>query len=179
MPDTYTHPNGYTVERDADGRVILDRDGDAWVTPETAAALRDFFLAELGLWRDDETGALVVVDSWDGSSARVIALPDDGDDDAYAPSLGILDSAAPDRCDAVVTRWRASLTPPPREPKPGEVWRITLEDGTGANALVVTGVLAGRPPRFHGQLVDASVPEVPADRRLLLVEANGTVASDD
>ena len=170
MTNTYTHPNGYTVERDADGRVILDRDGDAWVTPETAAALRGYFLAELGLWRDNETGALVVPGSWDGSGAYVLTL---GGGLVYGLSTvdieGLSDAAA-------VARWRATLAPPPREPKPGEVWRITFPEGQERNALVscVDGMTAFR---WGGDW--HPVDGWPADRRRLLVEADGTVVSDE
>ena len=180
-PVITTAPNG---ERNArrwgwvEGEVIPKGDLTACPTNPKVDALRDYLLAELGLWRDDETGALVVVDSWDGSSARVIALPDDGDGYVYAPPLGILDSDAPDRCDAVVTRWRASLTPPPREPKPGEVWRITLEDGTSHNVLVQE-YAAGAVCFEDGSDGGWYVSGFPADRRRLLVEADGTVVSDE
>ena len=172
MPDIHTHPNGYTVQRNSVGASIVNR-GEDYKTPLNADqvdALRDYLLDELGLWRDDETGALVVTGSWDGT-ARVI-FPD-GDH-----ALGILDGDAPDRYDAVVARWRAALAPPPREPKPGEVWRITLDDGSECNALV--GVVpTGAPVIWRTAGGGVLLDTCPADRRRLLVEADGTVVSDE
>lgn len=174
MSDHYTHTNGHTITHRDGGIVRIESTaGDyTYLAKDETDALRDYLLGELGLWRDDETGALVVTGSWDGSSARVIALPDDGDDHVYAPPLGILDSDAPDRYDAVVTRWRATLAPPTREPQPGEVWRITLEDGTERTALVDTD-------EFNWVSDLIAVADIPSDRRRILAEADGTVVSDD
>ena len=101
MPDIYTHTN---VERDADGRVFLDSDGDVWVTPETAAALRDFFLDELGLWRDEETGALVLTNTWTDLGSSGGAAVYEGSETYW----GFFDAAEPDRYDAAVSRWVSS-----------------------------------------------------------------------
>ena len=122
MPDTYTHPNGHTITHRDGGIVRIESDAGehTYLAKGETDALRDFLLDELGLWSDDETGALVVTDSWTGAGATVtlagggtrwgIAQPDDD----------------PDEWDLAVARWRATLTPPPREPQEGEVWRITL-----------------------------------------------------
>ena len=135
-------------------------------------ALRDYLLTELGLWRDPETGALIMTGSWNGAvhCARVI-FPD-GNADGYA------DAKHPDRYDQVVIRWRATITPPPREPQPGEVWRITLDDGTSRNVLVqeyASGAVCFEDGSDGGWYVSG----FPADRRRLLVEADGTVVSDE
>ena len=71
----------------------------------------------------------------------------------------------------------ATLTPPPREPQEGEVWRITLEDGSECNALV--GVVpTGAPVIWRTAGGGVLLDTCPADRRLL-VEADGTVISDE
>ena len=185
MTNTYTHPNGYTVKRTADGglRVFLGATDSTWHSLDATATLRDFFLAELGLWRDDETGALVVVDSWseDRQGASVI----------YSGCTWIAQrlSRMPDwdrellgdvatELDGIITRWRATITPPPREPQSGEVWRITLEDGTSRNVLVqeyATGAVCFEDGSDGGWYVSG----FPADRRRLLVEADGTVVAGD
>jgi len=174
MSDTYTHPNGYTVKRDDRG-VHLAITSDAgrtitWIDNTKADALRDFLLDELGLWRDEETGALVVTDSWDGKTAAVIYKGESLSGMYPYWDAGLEDDA--------VARWRATLTPPPRKPKPGEVWRLTLEDGTEYNALVgvlATGGLVWRADGGWFVPIDA----YPPDRRRLLVEADGTVVSDE
>ena len=160
MPDYYTHPNGHTITHRDGGVVRIESDAgeQTYLGKDETAALRDFLLADLGLWRDDETGALVMTGSWDSSGAYV--LPVEG-----RPVYGLCTTNIADLADAVVTRWRATLTPPPREPKPGEVWRITLADGSECNAVVGDG-------RFR-------VSCIPTDRRRLLVEADGTVVSDE
>ena len=172
-PVITTAPNG---ERNArrwgwvEAEAIPKGDLTTCPTNPKVDALRDYFLAELGLWRNEETGALMVTSSWDGT-ARVI-FPD-GDH-----ALGLLDNDAPDRYDAVVTRWRATLTPPPREPQPGEVWRITLDDGSEYNALV--GVVpTGAPVIWRTAGGGVLFDTYPADLRRLLVEADGTVVSDE
>ena len=173
-PVITTAPNG---ERNArrwgwvEGEVIPKGDLTACPTNPKVDALRDYLLGELGLWRDEETGALVLTGSWDSSGAYV--LPVEG-----RPVYGISTVDVEGLSDAVVTRWRATLAPPPREPQPGEVWRITLEDGTEYNALVgvlATGGLAWRADGGWFVPIDA----YPPDRRRLLVEANGTVVSDE
>ena len=126
-------------------------------------ALRDYLLDRLGLWYDEESGALVVVDSWDGDRATV--LYEGSEVPAGAPGADIL-------VDLVVTRWRATLAPPPREPKPGEVWRITLNDGTERTALVDTD-------EFNWVSDLIAIADIPADRRRLLIEADGTVVTGD
>jgi len=167
MPDIYTHPNGYTVQRNSDGGVSLLRDD--WYThsaPGEVEALRDFLLDELGLWCDEETGALVVTGSWDGQTAAVIYKGESLSGMYPYWDAGLEDDA--------VARWRATVTPPPREPQPGEVWRLTLEDGTEYNALVgvlATGGLVWRADGGWFVPIDA----YPPDRRRLLVEADGTV----
>ena len=170
-PVITTAPNG---ERNArrwgwvEGEVIPKGDLTACPTNPKVDALRDFFLAELGLWLDEETGALVVTESWDGTSATVIYKGESLSGMYPYWDAGLEDDA--------VARWRATLTPPPREPKPGEVWRITFPEGQERNALVscVDGMTAFR---WGGDW--HPVDEWPADRRRLLVEADGTVVSDE
>ena len=165
-PVITTAPNG---ERNArrwgwvEAEAIPKGDLTACPTNPKVDALRDFFLHELGLWRDDETGALVVTGSWSGAGATVI------DGAQVRVGWAIVDGDP-------VTRWRATLTPPPREPQPGEVWRITFPEGQERNALVscVDGMTAFR---WGGDW--HPVDEWPADRRRLLVEADGTVVSDE
>ena len=176
MPDTYTAPNGYTVKRDDRGvRIAITTDAgytSTWIDNPRADAIRAFFLAELGLWHDEETGALVVTGSWNGTAARVVLL--DG-----KCAHGVVDADNPCLYDKIVTRWRATITPPPREPQPGEVWRITLEDGTEQNALVWGGILGYAVQRFVWGPGGVLVDDMPADRRRILVEADGTVVSDE
>ena len=174
MPDTYTHPNGYTVERDSMGASIVNR-GEDYKTPLNADqvdALRDFFLAELDLWRDPETGALVLTNTWIALGISSGAVVYDGS----VASWGYPDKAKPDRYDAAVARWRATLTPPPHEPQPGEVWRITFPEGQERNALVscVDGMTA-----FQWDGDWHPVDGWPADCRRLLIEADGTVVAGD
>ena len=134
MPDTYTHPNGHTVSRDTCGSIRGEHDAGPgfWFLKEGADALRDFFLDELGLWRDEETGALLLTGSWDGRWARVVLPTGDSDD-------GDTISGAPDQYDTVAARWRATVTPPPREPQPGEVWRIDAGNWGGAQRARPSG----------------------------------------
>lgn len=169
MPDTYTHPNGTTITN-LDGTVlsIESESGYYALTKDETDTLRNYLLAELGLWRDEETGAPVVTSCGLGSSDRRHRR-------RTGPSrLGHVDDE-PDFADEAVARWRATLTPPPREPKPGEVWRIELDDGTERNAIVDP---AGE---LFSAWVRGSMPVtgIPADRRLLLVEADGTVVTGD
>ena len=58
---TYIHPDGTRVEIEDDGRVILFDGEDPVVDlyPSCAAAIHAAYLAELGLWLDEETGCLV------------------------------------------------------------------------------------------------------------------------
>lgn len=172
-PVITTAPNG---ERNArrwgwvEAEVIPKGDLTACPTNPKVDALRDFFLAELGLWRDDETGALVVTDSWDGKTAAVIYKGESLSGMYPYWDAGLEDDA--------VARWRATLTPPPREPQEGEVWRITLEDGSEYNALV--GVVpTGAPVIWRTAGGGVLLDTCPADRRRLLVEADGTVVSDE
>ena len=172
-PVITTTPNG---ERNArrwgwvEAEVIPKGDLTACPTNPKVDALRDYLLGELGLWRDEETGALVLTGSWDSSGAYV--LPVEG-----RPVYGISTVDVEGLSDAVVARWRATLAPPPREPQPGEVWRITDTNGSERNAVVV---------RKHASLLvfqdgDGGwyVSSIPADRRRLLVEADGTVVVSD
>lgn len=174
MPDIYTHPNGHTVERDDRGvrLAITSNTGytSTWIDNPKADALRDYLLDELGLWRDGETGALVVTDSWDGKTAAVIYKGESLSGMYPYWDAGLEDDA--------VARWRATLAPPPSEPKPGEVWRVTLGDGSEYNALVgvwATGDLVWRADGGWTVPIGA----YPPDRRRLLVEADGTVVSDE
>lgn len=172
MPDIYTHPNGYTVQRDDRGvRIAITSDAgytSTWIDNPRVDALRDYLLDELGLWRDEQTGALVVTHSWDGTSATVIYKGESLSGMYPYWDAGLEDDA--------VARWRATLTPPPREPQSGEVWRIMFPEGQERNALVscVDGMTAFR---WGGDW--HPVDEWPADRRRLLVEADGTVVAGD
>ena len=170
MPDIYTHPNGHTVQRNSMGASIVNR-GEDYKTPLNADQVAAL-LNKLGLWCDPETGALIMTGSWNGAVHCARVFFPDGNADGYA------DAKHPDRYDQVVARWRASLVPPPREPKLGEVWRITLDDGTSRNVLVreyATGAVCFEDGSGGGWYVSG----FPADRRRLLVEADGTVVSDE
>lgn len=174
MPDTYTHPNGYTVQCNSDGGVSFLRDD--WYThsaPGEVEALRDFLLDELGLWRDKETGALVLTNTWARLATGSAAVIYDGS----ATRWGYPDKTKPDRYDKAVARWRATLTPPPREPKPGEVWRIDAGNWGERNAIVLQ--LSGGNVFGWGGPKPLPVADIPSDRRRLLVEADGTVVSDE
>ena len=113
MSDCYRHPNGYIIFCQPDGSIerIESPSGEyAYIPEDEADTLRDYFLNELGLWHDEETGALVVTSSWDGDSARVL-LPSVGVGYGY-----IRPNRYTDRFDKAVIHWRATLAPPPREP---------------------------------------------------------------
>lgn len=179
-PVITTAPNG---ERNArrwgwvEAEVIPKGDLTACPTNPKVDALRDFFLAELGLWRDLETGALVVTNTWDGTRATVIYR---GDTLTGTPTL---EASGTPTCgltglfeDDAVARWRATLTPPPREPQPGEVWRLTFQEGQERNALV-SCVDCMTAFQWDGDW--HPVDGWPADRRRLLVEADGTVVTED
>ena len=171
MSDIYRHHNGYTVtRRDGDDTRIESNSGDyILLDKDEVKAMRDFFLSELGLWCDEETGALVMTGSWNGAAARVI-FPD-GDAEGYTAA------EHPDRYDQVVIRWRATLAPPPRVPQPGEVWRVTLEDGSECNMLV--GVIPTGAPIWRSKSGWAPIDTYPPAHRRILADANGTVVSDE
>ena len=173
MPDIYTHPNGWTIERRNGGLVATDPDGNVGygILPDGVTALRDYLLAELGLWRDPETGLIVMTkaDARDGLR-RVI----DPDNPEHTGWRGGGDFDARDRA---VARYLATIAPPPREPKSGEVWRVTLDDGSECNALVYTWDTGSVWRSGNGWTVPISA--YPPDRRRLLVEADGTVVSDE
>lgn len=157
----------YTVEK-SHGHYILTYSGGAYaekaVTPRQVEALRKKFFDEVGLWLDSETGALVVVDSWKDGRALVV---EDGEVHA-----GGADSPS-------VRRWRESLVPPPRMPKVGEVWRVTLQDESEHNVLVCRRwtdnslVFVGIP---GATLTD--VEDIPPDRRRIVADANGNMVQD-
>ena len=164
MHDTYTHSKGWTIKRNDSGLTLDRPDGVlSYFFPfgNSYDALRDFFLNELGLWRDEETGMLVLTSTWDKTDAGSAAMIYDG----RATRWGYPDETNPGRYDKAVARWRDTITTPPREPKPGEVWRITLEDGSETNAVAGYG-------RYD-------VSCIPTDRRRLIVEADGTVCSNE
>lgn len=170
MSDKYTHPNGYAVtDTPHPGGLYVTGVDEAttWLIKDEVEALRDFFLDELGLWRDPETGLLVLTGTWANLGDGGVASVYDGDVVRRGfPNAAITPS------DHAVARWCASLAPQPREPKPGEVWRITLEDGTERTALVDTD-------EFNWVSDLIAIADIPADRRRLLVEADGTVVADD
>lgn len=168
--------NGLTAARCALEGISVTHEDDgltSYLDRDEAKVVRDLILAELGLWRDDETGALVVTDSWDGKTAAVIYKGESLSGMYPYWDAGLEDDA--------VARWRASLTPPPREPKPGEVWRVTLEDGSEHNVFVAPGRdksvylfwVVNETWRWR------ATSDFPAERRRLLVEADGTVVAGD
>ena len=139
------------------------------VTPRQAEALRKKFFEEAGLWLDSETGALVVVDTWEDGCACVIR-----GHEVYA---GDIDTTRVDG--QIVRRWRESLVPPPRMPEVGDVWRIALEDIAEQNAVV-------RPRWNDGTLMfvglsgtlSIEVSKVPADCRRFLLDSEGNMVQD-
>ena len=139
------------------------------VTPQQAEALRKKFFEEAGLWLDSETGALVVVDTWDDWGANVVR----GRDVYY----GGVDTTGVDG--QIVRRWRESLVPPPRRPEVGEVWRVTLQDESEHNVVV-------RRRWIDDSLVFVGIPgatltdveDIPPDRRRIVADANGNMVQD-
>ena len=139
------------------------------VTPHQAEALRKKFFEEAGLWLDSETGALVVVDTWDDWGATVVR----GRDVYY----GGVDTTGVDG--QIVRRWRESLVPPPRTPQVGEVWRVTLQAESEHNVVV-------RRRWIDDSLVFVGVPgapltdveDIPPDRRRIVADADGNVVQD-
>ena len=162
----------YTVEK-SHGHYILTYSGGAHaekaVTPRQAEALRKKFFEEAGVWQDSETGALVVVDSWDDWGANVVR----GRDVYY----GGVDTTGVDG--QIVRRWRESLVPPPRMPQVGEVWRVTLQDESEHNVVV-------RRRWIDDSLVFVGIPgaaltdveDIPPDRRRIVADADGNVVQD-
>lgn len=162
MPNIHTYHNGCVVTHlDGDVLSIESESGYCALTKDETDALRDFFLNELGLWRDEETGMLVLTNTWGRLNSGSAAMIYDG----RTTRWGYPDETKPNRYDKAVARWRDTITQPPREPKPGEVWRITLEDGSETNAVAGYG-------RYD-------VSCIPTDRRRLIVEADGTVCGDE
>ena len=162
----------YTVEK-SHGHYILTYSGEAHaekaVTPRQAEALRKKFFEEAGLWQDSETGALVVVDTWEDGSACVIR--------GREVYMGDIESTGVDG--QIVRRWRESLEPAPRMPVVGEVWRVTLQDESEHNVVVrrrwIDDTLAfvGIP---GATLTDVEV--IPPDRRRIIADADGNVVQD-
>lgn len=174
MLNIHTYPNGCAVTPlDGDVLSIESESGYCALTKDETDALRDFFLNELGLWRDEETGKLVVTKA-DRDGSRLVFAPNE----PYYCRLRNGDGSMDDASDQAVARYLDTIAPPPREPKPGEVWRITLEDGTSRNVLVqeyATGAMCFEDVSDGGWYVSG----FPADRRRLLVEADGTVCGDE
>ena len=161
----------YTVEN-SHGHYRLYRGGayaEKSVTSPQAEALRKKFFEEAGLWLDSETGALVVVDSWEYGGANVVR-----DRDVY---FGDMDTTGVDG--QIVRRWRESLVPPPRMPQVGEVWRVTLQDESEHyvvvrrrwldNSLVFVGIPGA---------IFTDVEDIPPDCRRFVAGADGKVAQD-
>ena len=71
----------------------------------------------------------------------------------------------------------ARETPESREPKPGEVWRVTLEDGSECNMLV--GVIPTGAPIWRSKSGWAPIDTYPPALRRILADANGMVVVDD
>ena len=124
MSDCYRHPNGYIIFCQPDGSIerIESPSGEyAYIPEDEADTLRDYFLNELGLWRDEKTGALVVVDSWSEVSEVASVIYSGCTWIAQRLSLmpdwerELLGDVATE-LDGVITRWRATLAQPPREP---------------------------------------------------------------
>ena len=176
MSDMYPNPHDYTVKRDEEGvRITFDSDTaytSTWFVNPITDALRDFFLGEMGLWRDPETGLLVLTGTWANLGDGGVASVYDGD----AVRRGF-PNAAITPSDHAVARWCASLAPQPREPKPGEVWRITFPYGETRNAVAVDWP-EGIGFR-HGDDQATLASDIPADHRRILVEADGAVVSDE
>ena len=139
------------------------------VTPQQAEALRKKFFEEAGLWLDSETGALVVVDTWEDGSACVIL--------GREVYIGDIESTGVDG--QIVRRWRESLEPAPRMPAVGEVWRVTLQAESEHNVVV-------RHNWIDNSLVFVGIPgatftdveAIPPDRRRIVADANGNMVQD-
>ena len=161
----------YTVENSR-GQYHLYRGGayaEKSVAPLLADALRKKFFAEAGLWLDSETGALVVVDTWEDGCACVIRGREVYAGDIYTTRVD----------GQIVRRWRESLVPPPRIPEEGDVWRVTLQDESEHNVVVRRRwvddslVFVGIP---GATLTDVEV--IPPDRRRIVADANGNMVQD-
>ena len=129
---TYTR-DGIEVARYADGLVKwgpADRLLDNCIPPAYAAAIHAAYLAELGLWLDKETGYLVFTTP-QGKAYWVLSRGD------ARPVVWTCHAgeSTPDAPQAALDRYVATLTPPQPEPQPGEVWEVTLDDGSKARAL--------------------------------------------
>ena len=139
------------------------------VTSPQAEALRKKFFEEAGLWLDSETGALVVVDTWDDWGANVVR----GRDVYY----GGVDTTGVDG--QIVRRWRESLAPAPRTLQVGEVWRVTLQAESEHNVVV-------RHNWIDNSLVFIGIPgaaftnveDIPPGRRRIVADANGNMVQD-
>ena len=139
------------------------------VTPQQAEALRKKFFEEAGLWLDSETGALVVVDTWEDGCACVIRGREVYAGDIYTTRVA----------GQIVRRWRESLAPTPRTPQAGEVWRVTLQAESEHNVVV-------RHNWIDNSLVFIGIPgatftnveDIPPGRRRIVADAKGNVVQD-
>lgn len=177
MPDIYTHPNGYTVKRDDRGvrLAITSNTGysSTWIDNPKVDALRDYLLHELGLWLDEETGLVVLNGTWADLGNAVAAKVYDG----RVTRWGRPGNAEPNPRDEAVARYLATLVPPPREPQLGEVWRVTRVDGSECNALVDAWTTGA--PVWRTESGGDPIAAYPPSRRRILIEADGTVVSDE
>lgn len=122
---TYTHqPTGITVERNNSGSLSVDAHGChlKWrVTPDVAAAIHAAYFDSLGLWLDQQTGAVVMSGTTPpGEPGMAILHP--GGKLAY----GALDASWGGVSRDIRDRYLATVTPQPT-PQPGEQW-VLLED---------------------------------------------------
>lgn len=170
---TYTR-DGIEVARYADGLVKwgpADRLLDNCIPPAYAAAIHAAYLDSLGLWLDEETGCLVDTASRrpgpsQEGSYNVLRREPGGHmetDDGWTGQIH------PDERDQAVDRYVATLTPPQPEPQPGEVWEVTLDDGskvTARAATAMSGSVHLYPPGLMNLPHDPTLPR----RRLLTAD---------
>ena len=139
---TYIHPDGTHVGiTDTPGEIatwhtLADGPGDRqYIHPARAAAIHAAYLDSLGLWLDEETGCLVDTASRRvrGSSTAFKVLQREAE--GWTDDEGWTDRTNRDERDQAVDRYVATLAPPQPEPQPGEVWEVTLDDGSKARAL--------------------------------------------
>lgn len=130
MTEKFTASNGVEVEFDDErGRFRFtegDKAHDVWTDHAMNDALREYFLHEQGVWRDLETGALVVRTPWkDDHDGRAVAIIGEG---ILASGRWEKLSGGP-TIDGIKGRYFAAHSEPKawHDAVEGEVWELEVE----------------------------------------------------